>query len=492
MHRALAVAVVAACTGCELAGARTASAHEVPPAILFVRQPAEGGASPSPADGSEARPYPSLTAALAAAPDGALLQIGEGTWRERVVITRPVVLLGRGSGRTRIAAADPNGIAVEVRGADHVEIHGVTIEQGSVCAAFAGGSHKLRNVELRGCSLSGLVGRDANVEIVTSEISDVSGGRTGRGIDLDGGSLVARQVSLFGAGRRAIVLHRARGLVEDAQVRWSSLSALQATSGAQVTVVRGVFEGFGGAALYAGKAALRVEDARVRYAEYGALAFRGAQLDVLGGELTDYLVAGVAMVSAHGSVQRATIARGGADAAIVVTSADGSAPVRLVDNRISSPGTMGVHVTESSVVARGNSITGATLDGGKDMGDAIYAVDSTLVVEQNVMRGNLGSGVAARRTRVRLSGNGFIGNGRAGLLLLDRARGTATGNTFERNKAGVELGEQARATLSQNRFFANVRLDVDAWCGEGLRGTAQMGRGNLALAGVLRQRSCTP
>ena len=431
--------------------------------------------------------------ALAAAPEGALLRIDEGVYQERVVITRPVVLLGRGAGRTRIVATSAGGIAVEVRGTDRVQIHGLSIEGGSSCAVFTGGSHKLQKVELRGCKAAGLVGRGAHIELLSSDVSDISGGREGRGIDLDGGSLDARGVSLVGAGRRAIVLNRSRGVLADLEVRWSSLSALQATSGADVRVIGGKFEGFGGAALYAGGSRLRVERARVLHAEYAVLAFRGAEINVAGGELTDYSVAGVAMVNSHGSVERATIARGGTDAAIAITQSDGKKPVLLADNRISNPGTMGVHVTRSSVVARGNTITGARVDAERDMGDAVYAVDSTLVVEQNVMRGNAGSGVAARRSQVRIADNGFIENGRAGLLLLDRSRVSATGNTFERNgKAGVELGEQARASLAENRFVGNLSLDVDAGCKKGLAGIVQIGGGNLAMAGGLRQRSCTP
>src|SRR3979490_2770161 len=117
---------------------------------------------------------------------------------------------------------------------------------------------------------------------------------------------------------------------------------------------------------------------RGRRGEYAVLGFRGAELTVIGGELTDYAVAGVAMVNSHGSIERVTIARGGTDAAVSITRADGKKPVLLLDNRISTPGTMGVHVTESAVTARGNSITGARLDAEKDMGDAFYAGESRL------------------------------------------------------------------------------------------------------------------
>jgi hypothetical protein len=488
-----ALALCALCAACELAGVWADERREIAPVVLFVRLPLTGEAPQGPPDGSAARPFHSLSAALAGAPDGALLRIGEGIYREALLITRSVVLLGKGAGRTRIVAPDAAAAAVEVRGAEHVQIYGISMEGAAACAAFFGGAHRLQKVELRGCSQAGLLGRGARIDLLSSAISDVSGGREGRGIDVDGGSLDARHVLMRSAGRRAVVLRRARGLLEDVEVQGSSLSAVQATDGAEARVVRGTFEGHGGAALYAGGSRLAVEGARVRRGEYAVLGFRGAELTVIGGELTDYAVAGVAMVNSHGSVERVTIARGGTDAAVSITRADGKKPVLLLDNRISTPGTMGVHVTESSVTARGNSITGAKLDAEKDMGDAFYAVDSRLVIEQNVMRGNAGSGVAAIRSQVRLSDNGFIENGRAGVLLMDGSRGSATGNTFDRNvKAGVELAEQSRATLAQNRFGGSGRLDIDAGCGEGLAGNAEIGSGNLALAGQLRQRDCAP
>jgi hypothetical protein len=490
VRASIAAALSALCAACELGSAHANPAREIAPAILFVRQ---GAATQVAApDGSEARPFPSLRAALAAAPAGALLRIGEGVFRETVVITRPVVLLGRGAGRTRIVAPGPGGAAVEVRGTDHVQIHGLSIEGGTDCVVLTGGSHKLQRVELRGCAQRGLVGRGAQIELFSSAISDVSGGSDGRGIDIEGGGIEARSVILNAAGRRGIVLHHARGVLDNVEVRWSALSALQATAGADVTVIGGVYEGFGGAALYAGGSRLQIEKAQVRRGEYGVLAYRGAELSISGGELTDYTVAAVAIVSSHGSVRAVTIARGGTDAAISVTRADGGKPVLLMDNRISNPGPMGVHVTESSVIARGNTITGTRLDAEKDMGDAFYGVDSTLVIEENVMRGNAGSGITALRSELRVARNGFIENGRAGILLMDQSRGRATGNTFERNvTAGVELGERSRAVLAQNRFRGNLRLDIDAGCGKGLAGTADIGRDNLAIPGSLRQRSCS-
>src|SRR6195256_2590699 len=302
-----ALALCSLCAACELAGAWAGEKRGVARVVLFVRLPLVGEPPQGPPDGSAARPFPSLGAALAGAPDGARLRMGEGIYREPLLITRSVVLLGRGAGRTRIVAPADAAAAVEVRGAEHVQIYGISMEGAAACAAFFGGAHRLQKVEKPGCSQAGLLARGARIDLLSSAISDVSSGREGRGIDLDGGSLEARRVSMRSAGRRAVVLHRARGLLEDVEVQGSSLSALQATDGAEARVVRGSYEGHGGAALYAGGSRLAVEGARVRRGDYAVLGFRGAELTVIGGELTDYAVAGGARGNSHGSIQGGTL-----------------------------------------------------------------------------------------------------------------------------------------------------------------------------------------
>lgn len=436
-------------------------------------------------DGSDARPFGSLAAALQAAPAGALLRIGEGAWRESLAITKPVVLLGRGADLTRIVPPEGTGIGIDVR-ADGVQLYGLAIEGAAVGLRFQGGKgQRLENVALRGQHIGGLVGRGAEITLVSDELTGIGGGRGGSGIDVAGGSLDARKLVLRGAGRRAVMISKATATLIDCEVSGSSLAALQVTDGADVRVVRGDFEGQGGAALYAGRAKLSIEGATVRHDEYAVMGSPGAVLSVVGGEMTDYRIAGVAMVKARGTVQGALIARGGLEGGISLTGSD----LTLVDNRIQNPGPMGVHITESSITARGNTVTGARNDRTHDFGDAFYAIDSQLVIEQNVMRGNAGSGVSTLRTKVRIDRNGFIENGRSGVLLLDASKGSATGNLFERNAlAGMELGERSRATLANNRFAGTTGLDIDTGCGKGT-GVADLESGNTFAAG-LRKRAC--
>ena len=503
LRRTIAVAFLALCSACEIGNSWADPEHrEVAPLVLLVRQPpveamASGLLPPllappqAPSDGSDSRPFASLRAALSLAPPGALLRVEEGIWREQLTITRAVVLMGRGAGRTRIVPPEGTRLAIDVQGADHVQLYGISVEGAAVGVQFRGGAgHRLENVDLHDFSEAALVGRGAEIFITSSTVRGVAGGRTGHGFDVEGGALEARRVSFTDAGRRAIVVSGAVARLEDLEVHGSAMGAVQALDKADVRVLRGEFEGQGGASLYAGAARLSVEDAHLRHNEYGIIGARGAELSVIGDEITDYHVAGVALVQAHGTIQRSLIARGGTEAAISITMADGKTPVLLVDNRIQNPGTMGVHVTGSSVIARGNTITGAWPDREKDMGDAFFAIESNLVLEENVMRGNSGSGVVSMRSTVRMAGNGFISNGRAGLLLLDRSKGTATGNLFQRNaSAAVEVGEQARATLARNRFEGNPRFDIDTGCGKGLSGAAEVLAGNT-FATPVRRRVC--
>src|SRR4051812_35950918 len=114
-----AAGLLALCGACDKAAARKLTDHGISPVDVFVRagnaddgQARAGQLLAAPAavpDGSEARPFTSLGAALEAAPSGALLRMGEGVFRERLIIRRPVVFLGRGAGRTRIVAPDSRG-----------------------------------------------------------------------------------------------------------------------------------------------------------------------------------------------------------------------------------------------------------------------------------------------------------------------------------------------------------------------------------------------
>jgi len=66
---------------------------------------------------------------------------------------------------------------IEVRGADHVELRGLSVEGGSVGIVIAGGAgHRLENVDLRGSWQGALQGRGAQITIAGRQVVDVGKG----------------------------------------------------------------------------------------------------------------------------------------------------------------------------------------------------------------------------------------------------------------------------------------------------------------------------
>ena len=112
-------------------------------------------------------------------------------------------------------------------------------------------------------------------------------------------------------------------------------------------------------------------------------------------------------------------------------------------------------------------------------------------LEENVLRGNAGSGVTMMSSELRLSGNSLLDNGRAGLSLLNRSQATALGNFFERNAAaGVQIAETSHAILRTNRFGSNPLFDIDVVCGSGGGGEVTIEGGNTFLGVAARQHVC--
>ncbi len=480
--------LVAACEATPPWWAHTAKPREIAPAVIFVAQAGPDQTSAASADGSAEKPFSTVGEALRAAPAGALVRIAEGTYPEALVIDRPAVLAGAGAAKTRLVARPgQTGPVVRIQGDARVELRDLAVEHAAVGVAVDGGAVRLQRVALRELAESALVARDAEVAFFDGEVLAIGAGARSVAVQIEGGSLEMRRTVLRRSGRRAIEIRRARGLLDAVEVSDVQLAAVQALDGAEVTIEGGRFERIGGSALYAGAAKLIVKRASVSDAEYGAVGFRGAEVELRDSEFSDTRIASVGLVRAHGLVDHCVLARGGSDAAVAITEASGT--VRLVANRIVQPGPLGVHVTHATVVATDNSIAGASLDREGDMGDGIYALDADLLLERNEVRGNAGSGVTAARSRVRLLRNLFTSNGRAGLVLLDRSSASANHNRFEGNRGpGVQVAERSAATLLGNRFSGNLAYDVDPVCGGG--GSVDVRAGNTFLGPAEQRRSC--
>lgn len=460
----------------------------VAPAILLVA-PSRASAS-APADGSAERPFATLEDAVRNAPAGALVRLDAGEFEGGIVLTRPIVLMGRGPGRTRVVPrrSAPEAPVLSVQGADRVELRGLAIEGGGAGISIEGGQgHLLNDVALRGQTETGLRGRGAGISIRGSEIVDVGGGTAGSGLDLTSGSLALRGSVLRRAGRRGIVLRGTRAVLEDVDAAGCGLSALQATDGSDVLVRGGSFADNGGTALYVGAARLAVDRARLEGNEYGVVAFRGARAAVTGSTFLDHRIAAVAFVSASGSVRASTIVHGGIEGGVFALNT--SAPVVIEDTHISEPGIFGVHLTNATAELRGNEVAFATRDRQHELGDGLYAIESTVSLQGNHFHGNQGNGVALTRSKLVLRSSDLSGNGGAGLSLLDNTTAVATENLFGKNRKGISLGERSSLTIGGNAFQANQEFAIDAACGEGSVVRERGGR-NLYMDPSPRRRAC--
>jgi len=462
--------------------------REVHPSVLFVSARRAAPTDDAVADGSAARPFQTVGDAVRAASSGALIRIGEGTFAETLVIERSVALVGAGPARTRIVgAAGEKSAAIHASGDIRVEIRDLSVEHAATALTAIGGSVRLQNVALRELSEAAMDARGAELAFTDGEILDVGSGMTGVAVRIDGGSLEMRRSIMRAAGRRAIEVRRARALLDSMDVSYSALAALQAIDGAEVSVDGGRFAWFSGSVLYAGAATLKVSRAAVSHGEYAVVGFRGARIELRDSELADTKIANVGLVRAQGLLDHCVLVRGGTDGAVAIS--EGTGTVRLLGNRIITPGSIGVHITHSTVVMKDNSIVGVRLDREKDLGDAVYAVDADLSLERNELRDNAGSAVTATRSRVQLLKNRFIRNGRAGLVLLDRSSASANENVFDRNDGpGVQVAERSAATLLANRFSGNAVYHVDAVCDGG--GTVDVGTSNTFVGAAMPNHPC--
>jgi hypothetical protein len=404
------------------------------------------------------------------------------------VLPRPVVLAGAGSEKTRLTAPHDGSAPVIASDGSALELRDLAVEGSAMGIAVTRTSLRLSNVLVRGQSQVGLSAVGADVDVEGGAVSSVAKGESGKGIVLEGGTLRVRGTVFREAGRRAIELHGTKATLVGLDAAGSAVSILQALDGSEVTVEGGNFHGTGGPALYGSASLLVAHGVRVSRAEYGVLVYRKGRLELRGAHISDTTVAGAALVLSDGEVSGTTILRSGTDAGVAVTNSPDV--VRLENNRIGDPGSMGLHATNATIVASDNVFSGAVVDAQGELGDGIFAVDSNLTLLRNGFERNAGSGTTLVRSQAHLVGNRFASNGRAGLVLLDRSTAKAQANEFTANRGpAVSVAERSHALVSRNRFADSGTAEVEVACGGG--GEIDL-RGNNDFLGPAAPRSRCP
>ncbi|MDP3984976.1 MAG: NosD domain-containing protein, partial [Acidimicrobiia bacterium] len=75
--------------------------------------------------------YPSIMAAIEAAPDGAVVEVKPGRYRETITINRPLELRGPGNGAAQLVG-DRQGPVIEIVGTINVRVQGLAVSNGRV------------------------------------------------------------------------------------------------------------------------------------------------------------------------------------------------------------------------------------------------------------------------------------------------------------------------------------------------------------------------
>ncbi len=435
----LVAGVLGGCTapiqGCAQAPVRAGSTLLAGPVARVAPQPAGPSA---PADAQ-------LVARIAAAKDGERVELPAGTFRGPIVLDRPLTLAGAGA-QTVIAGGDLATV-VDVR-SEGVRLESLVVEGGRVGVRSAG-AVQLVNVALRRQREVSLLVESGRAELSDSEV--IESGFAG--VQATGAQVDLTNVVLRLSGRRAVELKGGHARLSGLDVAYGLQSGLQAVDDADVTVRASRFEHFKGNAIFAAAARVKLTDVTTGDSEYGVLASRNARVELTGGEISDYRVAGYALVNAEGGLSGTHFLRGGTEGAISLLQT--TAPMLIQDVTAEEPGTNGIHLTRAQVTLRGTRLTGARLDRTGDFGDGIYALESTVTVEKSRLLRNAGAGVTVANGTLKVVDSELSDNGASGAQFVHSGYGTVVHSKLSRNRVGLALAEASGAEISASEVLDN-------------------------------------
>jgi len=110
------------------------------------------------ADGSAAKPFPTIAAAVAAAQAGGQLAVAAGTYKESVVVDKPLAIEGRCAAMVKIVGTEQVAAAIVARAAA-ITLRGVTVSgaRQGVRVEGQGREALLEGVAVEGCGQEGVV-----------------------------------------------------------------------------------------------------------------------------------------------------------------------------------------------------------------------------------------------------------------------------------------------------------------------------------------------
>lgn len=472
------------------------------PGDVHVDRSYSGGDS----DGSEARPFTSLAAALERVEEGGTIVLAEGTYEEPLVITRPLTIAGACASRVRIQGVISLGVVpavVTVFDAGEVTLKGVEIGGEGVGVVVTGASAvSLERVHVKGALHGGIVADDgARLSITRSLIEGTRSIRSayagaGAGVLAEGGAALrieesavignrATGIAVRQAGTTAAVV----GSLVEGTLPAENLAlgeGIVVRDGAEASIERsavvanrmsGVLALLDASATLSGVLVERTLSGPEALSHgIGVYAAVRSRVAIDGSLVLDNVEAGVASIGAgaHMTMERSLVAGTTAPVPPVLGGVGAivarGATMHLHHSSLWKNHASGVHVGDSSaeLVAVGNLIEGTLAGGTRGSGEGVTVAEGIATLTSNAVRDNEGTGVLAAYlgSHVTMTGNliaGHVAPDRGapvgqGVVIHRGAGAVLTGNVIQDNRSvGVLLGTdgpggevEMRGNLVQN------------------------------------------
>jgi hypothetical protein len=222
--------------------------------IVFVQAGAVGG------DGSsQAAPLGSIGAAVAAAPDGAVIAIAKGMYAEGATVSTTVTLWGACVTGVTIAgpAGAPTDATIQVNPPGDVTVRNVTVSGPRLgMAVYPGAKAAGLGIWISGATGDGIAVGDSTIDldgVAVTETQALADGTSGWGLDVEGGAHASVKRTYFDHNRQLGIFAANKGtditltdvIVSNTQSQESDMQSgrgLELDSGAHATVQRAVFD----------------------------------------------------------------------------------------------------------------------------------------------------------------------------------------------------------------------------------------------------------
>lgn len=407
-------------------------------------------------DGSKAKPFTTIAAAIAAAPSGGRVVLAAGTYAEPIVAKKPLEIRGRCASKVTVSGVYVNGDPVVVYvSSTGVSLRGFTITGAGHGIAATGGAVSASWLAITAATINGVLAASSSqvsLDHVLVRATKLVGGKLGRGIEVEGSKLVMTSSVI-------VDTHDMGVLAQKGSTAKISSSLIEGTKPS------GASYGF------------------------GIATASGGTLELTSSAIVANHGAGVAISSPGTSVVTTSFLAGN------VPSGTTFGPGLTVN--------AGGHVSVASTLVAGNSdeglsaysagttldVTGCAITGTTHGSEVPYAVGvhgamaATITLQDTTIAATDGIGVEVAEPMTTLKMTGSVVDGARGATSLDgyalasqQATATLTGNAFfDADNVGVGVSG-GTATFTGNLIEGAIGLDSATYLGGG----ATVGDGAVA------------